>query len=63
MTALARASSNCKRKTLSSEWMLYKEYGRKDSVENISLAVSLKRLGAKTNCLAVNHQALTRFLF
>jgi hypothetical protein len=33
--------------------MLHKDYGRKGSVEKISLVVSLKGLDAKTNWLAV----------
>jgi hypothetical protein len=39
--------------------MLHKDYDRKGSVEENSLVVSLKGLGAKTNCLAVNRQSLS----
>jgi hypothetical protein len=42
---------------ISSERMLCKEYNHKGSVaKKKSLVLSLKGLGAKTNCLAVNHQ-------
>jgi hypothetical protein len=37
----------------SPERMLHKDYYRKRSVEKISLAVGLKGLDAKTNCLPV----------
>jgi hypothetical protein len=40
---------------LSSERMLYKDYDRRCSTERKNiLTLSLKGLGAKTNCLAVN---------
>jgi hypothetical protein len=50
MTALARASSNCKRQThpLVRE-MLRKDYKCKGSVEKKLLVVSLKGFVAKTN--------------
>jgi hypothetical protein len=42
---------------LSSERMLHKDYKRKCSVEEKSLVLSLKGLGAKKNWLAVNRQS------
>jgi hypothetical protein len=41
----------------SSERMLHKEYYPEGLVEKLSLVVSLKGLGAKTNWLAVNRQS------
>jgi hypothetical protein len=50
MTALAKANSNCKRRSiLSSERKLHKDYNRKCSVEKEILAVGLKGLDAITN--------------
>jgi hypothetical protein len=45
------------RPIVSSERMIYKEYGDKCSIEKNILAVSLKGRGAKTNLLAVNRQS------
>jgi hypothetical protein len=45
------------RPILSSERMLYKDYDRRSSIEEKILAVRLKKLGAKVNCLAVNRQS------
>jgi hypothetical protein len=41
----------------SSEWMLHKDYDRKRSNEKKNLALSLKGLGYKMYCLAVNRQS------
>jgi hypothetical protein len=56
MTAMAKASSNCKRQTHPLvRRMLHKDYDRKCSVEKKTLqVVSLKGIVAKTNLLAVN---------
>jgi glucan phosphoethanolaminetransferase (alkaline phosphatase superfamily) len=43
--------------TLSLERMLHKDYDRKGLVAKKNLVVSLKRLGAKTEWLAVNRQS------
>jgi hypothetical protein len=45
------------RPILSDERMLRKDYDRKCSIEKKYLAVSLKRLSAKTNWLAVHRQS------
>jgi hypothetical protein len=59
MTTLARtAAVTSKRSVLLSEKMLHKRnYDSKGSAAKKSLAVSLKGLQAKTNCLAVNNQS------
>jgi hypothetical protein len=50
--------TNAKHKPIfSSERMLHEDYNRKDSVEQKSLVVILKGLGAKTNWSAVNRQS------
>jgi hypothetical protein len=50
MNALARPAVIVNdRPILSSERVLYKDYGRRCSIEKNILAVNLKRLGTKTN--------------